>query len=304
MRVTYHMLSRGVLTDMSASSQRLLDAQRRASSGKRILKPSDDVSGTGRALNLRSTLSDIEQYLNNADIAKNQLYVTTSALDSVVKSIQQVRSIALQAANSSVTEQTRQALATQLDEISKSLAGTANTRIGSKYIFGGSATSLQPLQPTGTTTPPYSYAGNNTRVNIHISPWTSVTTNVTANAVFNLDGSTVVMTTDLFSTIQDLKDKVLAGDSSAISDLVGNIDLHLNNVTAIRSEVGGRIATLESTTDSMLDSKTSISELLSKTEDADLAEAILDLQTRQNMYEAAVSTAGKILQLSLTDFFN
>ncbi len=302
MRVTFNMLSRGVLTDIASSSELLLEAQKRASSGKRILKPSDDVGGTGRSLNLRSTLAEIEQYLTNSNLAKNQLQVTNSALDSVVASVQRVRTIALQAANSTMTPEARQALGMQLDEISKSLAGTANTQYGGKYIFGGTATAQQPLIASGVAMPPYTYAGNDSQINIQISPWTSIASTVTANAVFNMDTGTVPTSNDMFSVIQDLKDKVLAGDSAAISQAVLNIDEHLKNVTTIRSEIGGRIATLDSVNATLLDSKTSFSELLSRTEDADLAQTVLDLQTRQNMYQAALATAGRVLSLSLADY--
>lgn len=304
MRITFNMLSRGVLADITSSSQRLLEAQNRASSGRRILKPSDDVSGTGRALGLRSTISDIEQFLQNADVVKSQLMVTTSAMDTVVRAVQRVETIAQTAATSTVSDDGQQALISELDELSKSIAAASNTQYNGKYVFSGSLTDQQPLTPTAVPPPPYTYAGNDTRISVQVSPWTSIETNVTANAVLNMDGTTVPTTTDLFSTIQAVKDAIQAGTLSAVSQQLNDIKAHRINVVTIRSEIGGRIVTLESSSDSLADSKLTLLDLQSKTEDVDMAEAILDLQTRQNMYQAAIATASHILSLTLADYLD
>ncbi|MHB1190775.1 MAG: flagellin, partial [Armatimonadota bacterium] len=77
---------------------------------------------------------------------------------------------------------------------------------------------------------------------------------------------------------------------------------NLNNVIAVRSQMGGRLNRLESTNNMLLDLKLSMSNLLSETEDADLAEAILDLRTQENVYQAAAATAGRVLDISLVNY--
>jgi len=42
--------------------------------------------------------------------------------------------------------------------------------------------------------------------------------------------------------------------------------------------------------------------LLSKNEDIDMAETIMNLQMQQNVYNAALSVGAKIISLSLVDF--
>jgi flagellar hook-associated protein 3 FlgL len=53
----------------------------------------------------------------------------------------------------------------------------------------------------------------------------------------------------------------------------------------------------------MLDSRITTEELLSKTEDADLADAVIELQTKQNVYQAAIAAAERIFEMTLTDFW-
>jgi len=59
---------------------------------------------------------------------------------------------------------------------------------------------------------------------------------------------------------------------------------------------------LEATTEALLDSKLIMADLLSKTEDIDFAEALVELRTRENIYQAAIATSSRILQLSLADY--
>ncbi len=303
MRVTFNMMSRRVLDSINSNAAALLDLQARSASGKRILKPSDDVSGTGRAMSLRSTLTGIEQYLTNNDAVKTQLEVSTSAMDTVVDKIQRVRNIAVEAANSTTGAEGGAALIAELDEITTSLVAAGNSQYSGKYLFSGSLTNQPAIVPNAACNPPYLFAGNDTMMKVQVSPWTSTGSNVAGRKLFNLNGSAAPAAPDIFAVIASLKQNILDGDHTAVSTSLTDIDANRMNATAMRSEVGGRIATLESASDSLLDSKTSLSSLLSKTEDADMAQTIMDLQTRENMYQASVSTASKILNMSLADYF-
>ena len=302
MRITFNMMANRALNNMTSTAERLMEAQDRVSSGKRIRKPSDDVTGTGRALSLRSTISEIEQYLRNSDMVKSQLSVTNSAMDSVVTSLERVQEIALLAANSPVPVEARPALTTELGEIMLSLAAAGNMQYGDRYIFGGSITNQPPIVSSGVTMPPYSYAGNDTQISVQVAPWTNTTCNAVGSAVFNMSGAAVPTSPDVFSTIQLLKEEIEAGNLTAVSARIADIEANLKNVITIRSEVGARTSRLENISESLLDSKTSLSTLLSETEDADLTQAVLELRTRENVYQAAVSVAGRILNITLADY--
>jgi len=302
MRITFNMMTGRILDDLMSSSERLMAAQKKAASGKRISSPSDDVSGTGRALNLRSTISEIEQYLRNGNIVKSELAAAHGALDSIVSAIRHVRDLALQAANSTMTPEARLGIAAELDQILITLAADGNTQHAGKYIFAGTKTNTPPIAATGVPIPPYSYDGNNMETTIQVAPWTSMCTNVTGDVVFNMGGAAVPTAPDLFSTIQALKEEVVAGDTQAISNRLTDIDANLSNVAAIRSQVGAWLNRLEATTEALLDSKLIMADLLSKTEDIDFAEALVELRTRENIYQAAIATSSRILQLSLADY--
>jgi len=302
MRVTLGMMSDNLLLGLAQGSERLLEAQNKVSSGKRISRPSDDVPGTGRSMMLRTALSSIEQYNRNLDVAKNQLSVTSSALDSAVKALQDVRNLAVSAVNATTTPAARASIAIQLDRLSSQLAGIANTQLAGRYIFSGSKSDTATVAAQSGQPNPYSYQGDSNQFVIEVGPGVSITANVTGDMVFNFGSAAVPGTSDVFTMIESLKQKVLSGDADAVSSSIAEIDANLNNVIAIESQVGGRVARLDSNEEALQNSKLAFSDLLSKTEDADLAEAIIELQTRQNVYQAALLVASKISNVSLVDY--
>ena len=58
-RITSSMIHRGVLADLNEIATKVSRTQLKLSSGKEILRPSDDPFGTGRALGLRTELDGL-----------------------------------------------------------------------------------------------------------------------------------------------------------------------------------------------------------------------------------------------------
>jgi len=302
MRVTQGMLCGRVIDNLMGSSERLIEAQNRASSGKRITAPSDDITGASKAIRLRSVIANLKQFQRNAGLVQSQLTITSSALDSIVSSLRTVRNIAVSSGNAALTEAGKAAAVSQLEQIANEIAASANTQHLGKYILGGSQTTKQPIIPNAGGTPPYIYQGDQAQITIQVAPSTYVTTNVTAYTVLNMESSVLPGVNDVFSTIDALRNQIEAGDVQAISGLISDIDALLSNVTAIRSQVGARLSRLETITTTLGDSETTFKDLLSKTEDADLAQAVIELRTRENAYQAAIATASRLLEISLAEY--
>lgn len=302
MRITEGMLTRRVTYNLSSSAESMLDTQNQISSGKRLTKPSDDIPATNQAMRMRSALSQISQFGRNTAILKNQLALTNTALDSVVSNLQDVNRLAIQAGNATLDDGAKAAIAAQLDSISTSLLSAANTQFAGKHLFSGGLTDKEAIVVNPAGDPPYKYQGDNAAFNVQVAPETYITGNVTADAVFNMNSSAVAGSPDIFKTISLLRKEITDGDVTAISNRLTDISANLRNATAIRSQVGSRMSRMEATNTMMVDSKDSLSQLLSDTEDVDMAQAAVDLAQRENIYQAAAATASKILQVSLTNY--
>jgi flagellar hook-associated protein 3 FlgL len=301
MRITLGMITTGIRNNLSSSTESLLDAQNRASSGKRIQKPSDDVPGTGRAMQLKSALSSMDQFQRNADTAKSVLTATSDALSTIIAKLNKVRQDAAASVNGVVGEEGKAMYSSELADIESDLKNIANTRYLDRYLFSGDMTDTEALAsaPGGG----FTYQGDNGVFSVQIAPGTYVQANTTADTVFNIGSAAKPGVPDVFETIEALRHNIETGNFDAISDQLTEIDKQTNNVTGIRSQLGSRIDRLESTSAALTDTQIKLKERLSATEDVDITEAIVDLQTRQNVYQAALAVAGKILgQNTLIDY--
>lgn len=303
MRVSFKMFSSEISSNLSTSAEKLLDAQTRVTTGKRILRPSDDISGTGKAISLRSTISQIEQSVTNADNINSSLSVANSAMNTMIQSIQQAQSLALSMANSTVPDTSRASLSTQIDDIMDTLISAANTEYSGNYVFAGSRTDVKPFTNDSNTNTP-SYNGDNIQTMVQAAPGMYIARNITADTIFNIGGASIPGTPDILSTLKQLKEDIASGNIDSISSQVANVKANLNNVIALRSQIGSRISKVETLKNNMLDSKDSFSEMLSGTEDVDLADAVIKLNEHENVYQAALASANKIMNLSLVNYLN
>lgn len=95
-----------------------------------------------------------------------------------------------------------------------------------------------------------------------------------------------------------------ADDTDGISRALTRIEMQSDNVNAIRSEIGVKTNRIELTTNRILDDTVNLKDLMSKNEDADIAEVIMNLKMEEYVYQASLSGGAKIIQPSLVDFIS
>lgn len=301
MRITLGMITSGIRDSINKNANALLESQNQSSSGKRIQKPSDDVPGTGRALALKSAISAFDQYDRNSTTASGLLSASSDALTGIITNLQTVRTLASQGASKALTPEGQTLIASQLDQIEGEFESAANTQYLGRYLFSGNLTDTPPVAKAQAGG--HVYQGDAGVFSIQVAPGINIATNTTADAVFNIGGVARPGEPDVFTMIETLRDNVKAGNVTAISAQLDDIDKQLLNVTGIRSQLGGRMDRLQSTSTALRNSELQLKDRLSATEDVDIAEAVVDLQTRQNVYQAALGVAGKILgQQTLVDY--
>lgn len=303
MRVSFNMFAAGVADNISASAEDLFDAQNRVTLGKSITRPSDNIIGTGKVMSLQSSISQIEQSLDNANNVKIALSVADTAMNTISQNMQQAYDLALSMANSSVPDESRAVISSQIDDIMNSLATAANIQFSGNYLFSGSLTNVKPIS-TDLNTNEITYNGNSVQTMVEVAPGSYVARNITADAILNIGGTAISDTPDIFTTLKQLKSDIAGGNIDSISAGVANIKANMDNAIALRSQVGARIRKVESFTDSMQDSQVTLKQMLSDTEDIDMADAVVKLNERQNVYQAALLAAARVQNLSLADYLS
>jgi flagellar hook-associated protein 3 FlgL len=286
MRITSDMSQRHVLSDLRRVQERLANAQSQVSSGKRIEKPSDDPLGAERAMRLNDQLESTGAYRTAVNESRSWLDATDSALSSLSEVVQHVRELTLQAANGSTSDAGRQAIKAQIDQLTEEAKTTLNSAYDGRYIFSGTATDTAPYSAaTGDA-----YQGDASPVVRQIGPGVSVQVNVTGDDVLS----------GLLPTLRTLS---AANDNASLStsDLQA-IDAGFDNLTAKRGQVGA-ITNRVDAAGTRLDDTTDITTaFLSKTQDADLPQALTDLSAQQTALQAALRGGAALIQQSLMDF--
>ena len=301
MRVTNEMLVTGALQRLQTRMSAFQRAQSQLASGRQRLAPSDDPGSASRALLLRSELKSRDQELRNADDATAWLNVTDSKLQSAVERLQRARDLAVRG-GSSLSDDGRAALATEVAQIREELVGIANSRYRGRPLFGGFGDGDAAHVDTTTTPPTWTLVGTNGAEDItrRVSDTETVVVNVNAAAAFGLDPANA--NDNVFAALDDLGAALTSGDQAGISTGLSRIDAALTNISAAQATVGATTNQVASAQTRVTDARQAARTELSDVEDVDVAEAIMETQTQQVAYEATLGALGRALPPSLVQF--
>jgi flagellin len=127
--------------NLSDTSEALSDRRERLTTGLRINSASDDAAGFEIAKGLETKTNSQQQALRNIGDAKSALSVAEGSLDSQLSILQSAREKATQAANGSLSQDERDAIAGELQELVGEVNDIADntTFNGDKLIKGGTS---------------------------------------------------------------------------------------------------------------------------------------------------------------------
>jgi flagellar hook-associated protein 3 FlgL len=270
-------------------------AQQQLSSGKRINLPSDDPTGTAQAFSLHNHLASLDQNQKIIQQAQGYLNATDSAMGGVTNLLRQARTIAVQASSDTITDESKQALAKQVQSIIQSLGTIGNSTYGSRYLFAGQRNDAPPYVANGEN---FTYQGGSAKtqdgdIRLDIGVGESVRINASGDEAI----------TPAINALANLRDRIRGGKSAEISTLsLKEMDDAIQQNLSVRSDVGTRSQHLQQILQRNDAAKVNFSRILSDIEDTDIPKAVVELQSAQTAYQAALQSTARIGQISLLDF--
>lgn len=267
-------------------TEELNKANKIVSTGKRITDLSDDPVGITQALDIKSTLSNIEQLERNINFGKPWLNSAESALNSVQNLISDARALCVEMATATKGAVERASAANTIQNTIDEIISLANTEVNGRYIFAGTNTGTAPFNEDG------SYNGNNNPFTIKIGRDATVAVESDGEAVFGT----------IFQTLTDLKDALEGNNVNGIAGAMTNLEDHFDHITAKISDIGSKITRMVIKEGILQDSNIFNTDRLSRIEDADITEAIIDLKAKELAYQAALASSAKVMELSLIDY--
>lgn len=146
MRISTANMFDSSVAQLQQRQQQMQDSQMRLTSGKRILKASDDPTSAARAERALASIGRVDANQRALEASRNSLRLAESALGDASELLQQISESLVAAGNASYSDAERKSLASKLAGLRTQLLSIANRSDGSGgYIFGGQGSNDAPF---------------------------------------------------------------------------------------------------------------------------------------------------------------
>jgi flagellar hook-associated protein 3 FlgL len=309
MRVTTSNYSDNLVTHLQRITRRQVSLQDQISSGQRVQSPEDDPLAAGQVLKVRAQSASAQQYQKNIENHNEFASVTHSVMRSLKTVLDRAQEIAFSADGLDSPGDLR-TYAVEVGQLIEHAVQVANTAHRGEFILAGTKNDARPFTATvdaeGLVTN-VTFTGNSDLSESEIARGVPISSRVVGE---NNDGAGErgLLTdsrygADLFAHLIALQQSLASGDIEGIAATVRpmlasdeeNILHHLGGNASLQSR-------LEATLNSVKDEKISLEGEMSRRSDADLAETIVRLNQSQTNYQAALQSAGSVMNLTLLDF--
>ncbi|MCK4986804.1 MAG: flagellar hook-associated protein FlgL [Desulfobacterales bacterium] len=302
MRVTNNIMTDSLVRYLTAQNEALYERQTIIASQKRINKPSDDPIGMGKVLDYRQTLASIEQYQTNIQSGKMRLDISEIHLDLVDDLLQLVRAIGQTEAGG--TAESRGLAAEEVKMLYDQVLDLTNSKLNDNYMFSGYQTKTAPFSRDDTQATTFdkftvTYNGDAGDARFMVAHNSEITIDTDGRPLFH---NAAAGGLNIFDAMRDLIVGLENDDTAAISAQGGMMDqarIQINNVRAANSSI---FYQLEATENHWQNYKPKIQELLGKEEEADITQAVVELQRIELAYQTTLAAAARIIQPGLINF--
>ena len=143
MEISTKLFNQRAVQQFSRMNEDIQNLQNRVATGKNILRASDDPIAAVNLSVAKEQKALIERFEKNAASARQTLDLTDGALQQAVNVVTRITELAIQAGNDTYGVHDREAIETEVDELTNVLVSIANTRDPSgQSIFGGFKTDI------------------------------------------------------------------------------------------------------------------------------------------------------------------
>ena len=294
------------VAQLQRRQQDLSTAQEQLTSGKRVLRASDDPAAAATAERALAAESRAVSRQRALDASRNAMQLAEGALGDAGELMQQVREQIVAAGNGSYTDAERQIAAASLRNLRDDLLAVANRQDGSgRFIFGGQGGGGLPLLDA-----PGGVIYTATAGQLQAATGEATALSVDGRAAFLLapdpavPGATISVfdVIDQVATELETPGRTSADIATTISTGIGQVDIVSDNLSSWRAETGQALNRIDAVEDRLAQSKLDAQRERSDAEDLDMLSAISDFQNQQTGYDAALKTYSIVQRMSLFDY--
>jgi len=282
-------------------------AQKQISSGLKFQDASDAPDQVSDILKLRADVARNTQVQTNLSSVKAQVDTAEQAIENAVQLVERARTLAAKGATGTETVSSRAQIAQEVISLQQQLVSLSATQIGGRFVFGGDADQTAPYQ-IDTVNPDVGggvVAQTTAQATRQIEDPAGNTFSVdrTAQQLFDNQNPPGVPAADnVFVAVNQLRVALQANDVPGIQNALGALSTSGDSLNAQLSFYGAaqnRIAAASDLGNRLgLQFQTSLADK----QDADLTQAILELNQGQIQQQAALQARARVPRTSLFDF--
>lgn len=150
-RITNNITVRNYLKGMRSNLGNLSGSNDKLTTQRAFNRASENVADASRALRVRKLMTDNERNIANTETLSSRLDTADSNLRALSNIYERMNDLALHGMNGSMSEQDRQILATEVNNLRDQALSIANTKYGDQYLFcsAGNADASKPFVVNG-----------------------------------------------------------------------------------------------------------------------------------------------------------
>lgn len=288
MRITNSILHQKLIRNVQGTQERFARAQEEVSTGKRLLRLSDDPTSGVQVMRIGSSLRGLEQYRRNSSAARARTDAEESVLTQLSDLLSRAKELAMQEGTGTSTPATHAIAAAEVDRILEQVIQLGGTKVGSEYLFAGHQTATPPFTAAGV------YTGDTGVRQAEIGPGYLITTNHT--------GDQLLVNSGVIAGLTALRTELASGTTQTIGATATGLDSAFDAVQTMLATTGSRSRQLDSAMETITASDQSLTIRRSDLEDVDLEKATIRFFGLQTTLQAAYSSAARLMNTNLTEY--
>ncbi len=321
MRITNRMIGNNYMANLNSSLEDLTKLNEKVSSGRSYLKASEDPATALKAFQVRQNLSRISMYQDNISEAGDILTDVESAYSELNSILTDVSEQIIQGESDTSSEEDRSIIAQVLRNYQDEVFDIANAKSSDKYIFGGSEMNEAPFTLESDI---LYYHGTDVDSNTGIEEddgvyydigmglktdgagkvleSTALNISNPGSEVFGTGTDADGITNNIYNLLGEIAQQFEDNDLTNLDKYVSKLETISDDVLINYANVGQKTNFVEFLSNRLTTNEYNAETKQSSLEGIDEAEGIVDYNTQEAAYQAALAMGSKILQSSLLDY--
>jgi len=303
MRVTQAGFYNQATQQMGKQQSKVFETQAQLSSGKKILRPSDDPALAAAINNLKSQMDVNQRYLTNLSRMEDTLKMQEASVSSSIEVVSRIKELSVQAANDTYSASDRKTVAIEVKELISSLADLGNMRgTDGAYLFSGFSQDKAPFSQSSLGV--ITYTGTADYQKVLVDEGRSMQIGIPGSDVFGSvqysDQATgTTSSIDMFATLGEMYQALVTNDADAIRNTLDKVSSVHEHIVVQQSNIGSRMKRVETLSNAIEDRDFTYKSLQSSMEDLDYVEAASRLKNQSLALQAGQQTFAQLSGLSL-----